>query len=86
MKYVLAIVLPPVALMMCGSLVHATLCGILFLISLITIPFGIGVIGWAVCAVWAVLVIATIDPVRHNLHAMESLGQRVEPDERVEHA
>ncbi len=81
MKYLLALVLPPVALMLSGCLVHATLCGILFLLSLITIPFFVGIIGWSVCSLWALAVIATTDPVKHNLHTMHALHQRPEPHE-----
>jgi len=81
MKYLLALILPPVALLLTGSLVHATLCGILFIISLITIPFAIGIVGWAICSVWALVVVASTNGVRHNLETMHALHQRPEHHE-----
>jgi len=76
MKYLMAVLLPPIGMMMCGRLVHATVCGALWLLSLITIPFGIGVLGLALCALWGLIVVGATDSVRQNLREMEALDQR----------
>jgi hypothetical protein len=76
MKYVLALILPPVAILLSGHLVHAVLNGILFLLSTITIVFFYGILGWAICAFWALLIVATTNSVRQNLHEMHALHQR----------
>ncbi len=78
MKFVLAIVIPPLAILLCGRIIQAACCGILFLISLATIVFSFGLLGWIVCAAWALAVACTADPVRGNLHMMHNLHQRHE--------
>ena len=82
MRYVLALILPPVALLLSGHLVHTVLNGILFILSLITIVFFYGIIGWGVCSFWAVLVIATTNSLRQNLHEMHCLHQRCHPHDQ----
>ena len=52
------------------------MAGILFIISLITIVFFYGILGWAVCSAWALLVVLTTNSVRQNLHEMHALHQR----------
>jgi hypothetical protein len=81
MKYILAILLPPFALVRVGRPIQFVLCGILFLASLIGLPFGVGIVGWIICSVWALVVVATTDSVRANLETMRELHQRPAPDE-----
>jgi hypothetical protein len=75
MKYIFALIVPPVGMFVVGRPYQATLCGLLFLASIITIPFAVGVFGWAVCSVWALIVVATTNAVEANLHTMHTLEQ-----------
>ena len=47
MRYLLAILLPPLAMLLCGKLFQAILCLALMLT----------IIGWPIAAVWAILVV-----------------------------
>jgi len=47
MRYLLAIILPPVALLLCGKVFQAILCLVLMLT----------LIGWPIAAVWALFVV-----------------------------
>jgi len=47
MLYVLAVLLPPVAMLLCGRVIQAILCLLLQLT----------LIGWPVAAIWALLVV-----------------------------
>jgi hypothetical protein len=84
MKYALALVVPPLAMLLSGRPIQAVLCGILFLSSLIAIPFGIGIFGWVLCSAWAVVLVATTNAAKANLETMRSLEQRPDPQPRTE--
>jgi hypothetical protein len=57
MRYVLAVVLPPFALLACRKYVQFTINLIIWLISIPLILFmGVGLIGWLMCTMHAVIV------------------------------
>jgi hypothetical protein len=47
LRYLLAILLPPVGMLLCGKVIQAILCFVLM----------ITVIGWPIASIWAVLVV-----------------------------
>jgi UPF0716 family protein affecting phage T7 exclusion len=59
MLYLVALVLPPLAILLAGRPVQAVLNGLLWILALILLilPFIPGMVTWAVCVVWAVLVV-----------------------------
>ena len=48
MRYVIAVLLPPVGMLVCGRVFQAILCAILMLTC----------VGWPVASIWAVLVVS----------------------------
>lgn len=48
MRYLLAILLPPLALLLCGKVFQAVACAILWLT----------ILGWPVASIWALLVVS----------------------------
>jgi hypothetical protein len=56
MLYLLAIVLPPLALMMAGRPFQAVLNLVLFVTSIVLAIFTFGTL-WVVCVIWALVVV-----------------------------
>ncbi len=79
MRYFFAVVVPPLGILLCKRYVHFVINLILWLISLILIPvFGLGLVGWMVCASYAVSVckVSSIDKrVDRIVNAIESRNQ-----------
>jgi hypothetical protein len=67
MKYLVAIVLPPLALLMIGKPAQFVLNGTVWLISIpLTLMFGVGVFLWLLCVAHAVAMCAEHDEERHD--------------------
>jgi hypothetical protein len=56
MLYLLAIALPPLALLMAGAPVQALLNLILFVASIVLAIFTFGTL-WVICVIWALVVV-----------------------------
>jgi hypothetical protein len=75
MKYLLAIIFPPAALLMCGKPFQCILNLVLFIISVpLTLMFGIGFFIWLLCVAHAFIACVEHDRERHErlAHAIES--------------
>jgi hypothetical protein len=59
MMYVLAVIVPPLAILFCGRPFQAVFNAVLWVGSLlfILLPFVAGQLGWIVAVVWAILVV-----------------------------
>jgi hypothetical protein len=59
MSYILALLIPPLAILMAGKPFQAVFNAILWVIGLVLLilPFVPGVLTWGVAAAWAVLVV-----------------------------
>jgi uncharacterized membrane protein YqaE (UPF0057 family) len=66
MRYVLAILLPPLGMFFCGKVFQAILCLLLMLT----------VIGWPFAAVWAVLVVHDFHADRRNKELIQAMRGR----------
>ena len=57
--YLLAILVPPLAILLSGRIIQAVLNGLLWLAGLVllVLPFVPGLLTWALAVVWAVLVV-----------------------------
>ncbi len=56
MMYILAIVLPPLALLIQGRVIQAVLNLILFVLSIVFAIFSFGTL-WMICVAWAIYVV-----------------------------
>jgi len=56
MIYILAIFIPPLALLFKGKIIQAVINGVLWILSLVFLLLG-GFVLWGVCVIWAILVI-----------------------------
>jgi len=56
MRYILAILLPPIGMLLCGRVGQALVCALLMLT----------VIGWPVASIWAVLVVSDYHADKRN--------------------
>jgi hypothetical protein len=57
MRYIVAFIIPPLAIAMCGRWGHFIVNLVMWLVSLPLIFFlGIGLIGWAICIAHALIV------------------------------
>ncbi len=63
MLYILAILLPPLGMALCGKLFQGLLCFILMLT----------VIGWPVASIWAVLVVSDYHADRRNQELIRAM-------------
>ncbi len=63
MLYILAILLPPLGMVLCGRVGQALLCVLLMLT----------VIGWPVASIWAVLVVSDYHADRRNQQLIRAL-------------
>jgi hypothetical protein len=60
MRYFLAFIIPPLAILLCGRWVHCIINFVFWVLSFFLIPFaGLGVIVWLVCAVHALAICRT---------------------------
>lgn len=57
MLYLIALLIPPLALLLCGKPFQAILSAILWIIAWIFALFGAGFIMWVILAVWAIMVV-----------------------------
>jgi len=57
MLYLVALIIPPLALMLAGKPFQAILSAIIWILAWILAIFGAGFIMWVVLAVWAILVV-----------------------------
>ncbi|WP_020398379.1 hypothetical protein [Kordiimonas gwangyangensis] len=58
MLYLIALLIPPLALLLCGKPFQAILSAILWIIAWLTaVVFGAGFIMWVILAVWAIMVV-----------------------------
>jgi uncharacterized membrane protein YqaE (UPF0057 family) len=65
MRYLLAILLPPVGMLLVGKVVQAVLC-VLLMMTLI---------GWPVASVWALLVVANHNADKRADRMIRAMGQ-----------
>ena len=66
MRYLLAIVLPPVGMLMCGKPFLALVC----------LALQTSLIGWVPAAVWAVLTIHSYDADKRNERLIKAMQQQ----------
>jgi heme/copper-type cytochrome/quinol oxidase subunit 2 len=72
MLYLIAIILPPLALLLAGKPFQAIISAIVWVLALIFTIFGLGFFMWVVLAVWAVLVVRD----RNTRKMMEEIHSR----------
>lgn len=57
MLYLVALLIPPLALLLCGKPIQAILSAIIWILAWIFAIFGAGFIMWVILAVWAIMVV-----------------------------
>lgn len=57
MLYIVALLIPPLALLLCGKFIQALISGVIWLLAWVLAIFGAGFIMWVVLAVWAIMVV-----------------------------
>ncbi len=57
MLYLIALLIPPLALLLCGKPFQAILSAVIWVIAWILAVFGAGFIVWVILAVWAIMVV-----------------------------
>lgn len=57
MLYLVALIIPPLALLLCGKPIQAILSAIVWILAWIFAIFGAGFIMWVILAVWAIMVV-----------------------------
>jgi len=58
MLYLVALLIPPLALLLCGKPIQAILSAVLWVIAWITsVIFGAGFIMWVILAIWSIMVV-----------------------------
>ena len=60
MIYLIAILLPPLALLFKGKIFQAIFNGIFWVLGLIFLVLG-GVVLWAICVIWAIVVVKGVN-------------------------
>lgn len=60
MIYLVAILLPPLALLFKGKIFQAIINGILWVIGLVFLLLG-GVVLWGLCVIWAIIVVKGVN-------------------------
>ncbi len=73
MRYVLAILLPPLAMFFCGKVIQAIFCLILMLT----------LIGWPVASIWALLVVHDHNEKKRNEELMRAIERGEVRDPRA---
>lgn len=76
MRYLLAIFVPPLAVILCGKLGQAVFNGILWIIALVTLLVGVGFGLWMVCSIHAILVVNNYLADKRNDAVLEALRSR----------
>jgi len=72
MLYLVALLIPPLALLLAGKPFQAIISAVIWLLSWVLAIFGAGFIMWAILAVWAIMVVRD-----HNTQKM--LGGATRP-------
>ncbi len=57
MLYLVALIIPPLALLLCGKPIQAILSAVIWIIAWIFAIFGAGFFMWVILAVWAIMVV-----------------------------
>lgn len=57
MLYLIALLIPPLALLLCGKPFQAILSAIVWILAWVLAIFGAGFIMWVILAVWAIMVV-----------------------------
>lgn len=57
MLYLIALLIPPLALLLCGKPFQAILSAVIWILAWIFALFGAGFIMWVILAVWAIMVV-----------------------------
>lgn len=57
MLYLIALLIPPLALLLCGKPFQAILSAIVWMLAWVLAIFGAGFIMWVILAVWAIMVV-----------------------------
>lgn len=76
MRYLLAIFVPPLAVILCGKLGQAVFNGILWIIALVTLLVGVGFGFWVVCSIHAILVVNNYLADKRNDKVIEAIKTR----------
>ena len=76
MRYLLAIFVPPLAVILCGKLGQAVFNGILWTIALVTLLVGVGFGIWVVCSIHAILVVNNYLADKRNEKVIEAIKSR----------
>lgn len=76
MRYLLAIFVPPLAVILCGKLGQAVFNGTLWIIALVTLLVGVGFGIWVVCSIHAILVVNNYLADKRNNKVIEAIKTR----------
>ena len=57
MLYLIALLIPPLALLLCGKPFQAILAAVIWALAWILALFGAGFIMWVILAIWAIMVV-----------------------------
>ncbi|MBV1901755.1 MAG: hypothetical protein KUG56_08790 [Kordiimonadaceae bacterium] len=57
MLYIVALIVPPLALLLCGKPFQAIISAVVWILAWILAIFGAGIIMWCVLALWAIMVV-----------------------------
>jgi hypothetical protein len=74
MMYLLAFLVPPLAVLLCGRPFQAVFNGLLWLLGLVllVLPFVPGLMTWAIAIIWAVLVVRSRNQEARDRRLVES--------------
>ena len=76
MMYLLAFLIPPLAVLLCGRPFQAVFNGLLWLLglALLVLPFVPGMTTWAIAIIWAVLVVRSRNQEARDRRLVESVA------------
>ena len=57
MLYLVALIIPPLALLLCGKPFQAILSAVIWILAWVLAIFGAGFIMWVILAIWAIMVV-----------------------------
>ena len=57
MLYLVALIIPPLALLLCGKPFQAILSAVIWILAWVLAIFGAGFIMWVLLAIWAIMVV-----------------------------
>jgi uncharacterized membrane protein YqaE (UPF0057 family) len=66
MRYVIAVLLPPVGMALCGRVLQAILCVLLMLTC----------VGWPVASIWALLVVSDFHADQRTKQVIRAIGKQ----------